>query len=224
MGKAAAGADDCGTNATSPANSYGLEVRKAGTGHVIWERCRARCPLRKRALRVRLAGAEGHGHLTGVPRADRADRVTSVDHREVRGVRRSDARNRHRRISSIRKGNGLGVRLIRGIPDTRWGKPRPYSRFQGLGGGQSGPGAVTVRGLPGALSVMVTVAVRLPAAVGVNVTPTEQLWAGSNVLGRSGQPLLIRSRPRWRVTPQSSGGRRHYCQGDVLRPVLVAIT
>ena len=48
-----------------------------------------------------------------------------------------------------------------------------------------------VLGLPGALSTMVTVAVRVPAAVGVNVTPAEQL-APILVDGAIGHELLKR--------------------------------
>src|SRR5579862_9752723 len=49
------------------------------------------------------------------------------------------------------------------------------------------PETETACGLPGAVSVMVTVAERVPAAVGVKVTPIVQLALGFRVLGEEGQ-------------------------------------
>ena len=53
------------------------------------------------------------------------------------------------------------------------------------------PEIEVVRGLPGASSVIVTVAVLSPLAVGVNVTATVQVWFGSTVEGDVGQLLVM---------------------------------
>ena len=53
-------------------------------------------------------------------------------------------------------------------------------------------------GLPGALSVIVMVALRAPVAVGVKLTPTEQILPIGpccSVLGEMGQPLLMAKSP-----------------------------
>jgi hypothetical protein len=52
------------------------------------------------------------------------------------------------------------------------------------------PLSATECGVPGALSAMLTEAVRAPAAVGVNVTEIVQLFPGARVLGLSGQLLI----------------------------------
>ena len=51
------------------------------------------------------------------------------------------------------------------------------------------PASVIVCGLPGALSLTVTLAARDPAALGVNVTEIVQLLPGARVVGASGQSL-----------------------------------
>jgi hypothetical protein len=53
-------------------------------------------------------------------------------------------------------------------------------------------------GLPGALSVIVIVALRVPVAVGVKLTPTEQILPPGpccSVPGEMGQPLLMAKSP-----------------------------
>ena len=61
-------------------------------------------------------------------------------------------------------------------------------------------------GLLGALSVMVTVAVRLPAAVGVNVTPTVHVLFGFNVLGETGQLFEMAKSPALIATLEMVSG------------------
>lgn len=62
-----------------------------------------------------------------------------------------------------------------------------------------------VCGLPGALSVMDSVPVRSPSAIGVNVTDIVQLAPAPNLLGASGQVELCVKSPELEIAEIVSG-------------------
>ena len=67
------------------------------------------------------------------------------------------------------------------------------------------PVSVAVTGLPVApVYVIVTVAVRVPDAVGVNVTPVLQLAKGLNWVGVIGQPELVMAKSPALVPPSTT--------------------
>src|SRR5215216_5451786 len=77
------------------------------------------------------------------------------------------------------------------VVPTRW---LPKARLVGAkvtagAGATPVPVSASVCGVPGALSLIVTLAVRLPAAVGEKVTEIVQLAPGAIVAGLSGQLL-----------------------------------
>src|SRR5215203_3447481 len=76
------------------------------------------------------------------------------------------------------------------VPISRLPKPRLVGEKVTAGPGATPvPLSATACGLPGALSLIVTEAVRVPAAVGLKVAEIVQLAPGASVLGLSGQLL-----------------------------------
>ena len=76
------------------------------------------------------------------------------------------------------------------VPTACWPKPRLVGESVTAGAVATPvPASVTECGVPGALSLMLTEAVRAPAALGVKVTEIVQLFPGARVLGLSGQLL-----------------------------------
>ena len=76
------------------------------------------------------------------------------------------------------------------VPTCCWPKPRLVGASVTAGAVATPvPLSATVCGVPGALSAMLTEAVRDPAAVGVKVAEMVQLFPGASVAGLSGQLL-----------------------------------
>lgn len=67
------------------------------------------------------------------------------------------------------------------------------------------PDRFSTCGLVLALSVMLSVPVRVPKAVGLNVTETKQLAPAANVLGESGQLFVCVKSPLVAILPMVRG-------------------